>query len=375
MKNITKKITEWWVSTSLLYAGKEPAAFDLKSEWTFCRPVRRRYPMVILARCYYQEFVKEYPLTERNELKQVLREEYSDEGYFHLIGPVQAARRQVYSFFVPEKHRSQLPEFGVFIPETLLLSMLPEMQQRIVFDQSSGFYMYAAAQGNTANVQSVLRGPHCSNAAMFSLIGGIPEHTSIEEIPVEHKASVLVAALAVLIRRFDFSPIFLGPRHQRAAFTSLPWKQAAIVIGLTVTAYLSSVSLYLSYQLENYQARLDDMGSGVNALLDKQQKLEQGQQQFNVLTHELNSASPGSLIWPVMHFVLSQDKSSEFHGVKSVEQFYIFRGKAARATAVLALMQKAPWVKSAAFDTPTRLESDKEAFSIKVELQVPDDPR
>lgn len=362
---LLRNMLNWLFRKKIGYLTGDMCKFDINGDQVKLQRSLQStdtFPIVIVARHSYQEFIKTYPLVSLSELKAVLAQEYADKSLVrHVIGAPDGNQRRVCTYVFSKEIAGLLDSAWMVLPESVLLWLGHKASAILHVKTDNPFFLAAA----TELPVSQRLNPVLQSAERFKISQGLPGDMPTLDIAAAELPSVFYAA---------FKHALLNPvlhrfwRLPRFDVSPLQFKLALAASAAAAFLYLSVTSLYLQMSVSQHQQAIAALGSDVNALLDQQSRYEKqvdGYSQYQLIKQQKQFTAH---LWLLVSELNRQDPSLELNNANSEDDFMILRGKTSRATALLALVQSSPLVTEAEFSAPVLREGDKESFVIRLKL-------
>ncbi len=329
----------------------KPASINEETKW-----------LLIVGRQHYNEQLFTYPIGNKKELKQLIAIDLKNteqQGITHtLVTQIEAEQSQVMQWRFAE----YLPKAWITLPESLLLSQTVTNGE-VISNQVKTASFVTKHQNNVCSllVSKLINGPD-----RFTSMFGIPLKKVISiDTEQEYTARIIKGLYAL-------------PKQYLQTFFSLPnnvfnkriaLRYSGLFAGLFVT-YALLTSTYLFYKTYQLESQLEINKSSVNtalntlnAYLTSSETLQQRQQ----LLQQFSITSPVFLV------ISDLFENTQLSSISWQEGRFVLRGKANRATDVLATIMKDKRVEDARFDYPSRKERGGESFVISFMLNTHDD--
>ncbi len=314
--------------------------------------------IVIVARQFYHEQAKTYPIENKTELKKLLALEFSDNEntYYHLWG-YKEGTSQVNIW----QYNLQVPSALLKLPETLLLALTAKENQVIEINNSEHKKQSLFVGRSGDLIYSIIKNSVINSSQLFAMSIGIGKTPQDRIVAVNDNAEQLASGIKQLslpiISAFIQKPK-VESRLQLLKNIALPF---FIVLGL----YFSASSVFLTYKQQNLQQSLASQSSEVSVALERQQAFDQQLTRYSQLQTFLSSQQASSPLWFVMADLFPQAK---FTNIRIAANRFVIRGSTEKATDLLELLSNMPQVIDAKFDFPTRNSRNQEVFVISFNL-------
>ena len=222
-----------------------------------------------------------------------------------------------------------------------------------------GFFFYCS---NSLPISQKV-GPLCSNSDMFTMSNGLPDSLQVVTLSDLAFNRNLIKGLGYCLSKGNSFGCWA---IERQGLSAINWRKLAILSSGALTVYLLLVSVYMALSIEWRKSEIAELGSGVNQLLDSQQKQQQIADSYHSLLASKANAKPQAQLWLLLQSMLADQVSLNSFSIENEK--LLFRGSAARATDVLAKLLESPYVRAAEFSAPVRNDNGTEVFAISVTL-------
>jgi hypothetical protein len=317
-------------------------------------------PFVILARRYYHEFSKTYPIRSKKDLAEILQLEYQDQVAIHLLRVNDQQGIDVQSYVLKSDAVALLNKPCVIVPESWLITATQEDDAITLVEHQVGSYFTFRFQNNFG---SVLKTSLCHDMATVRFIHGLPENVKGTTVT----QSELPGLLANAFVRSRLS-ILAGLTYLPTAFLQrLQWKPWLAAGTVLMLVYLSLASWFIGWQQQQYAAKIATLGPEVDVLLQSQSDIERLSAELTDTGTKASTFKPFYPVWSILLTLIESGIEVRDFSMDGGE--YNISGQAERATEVLSALIAMPGVKSAEFSAPTRRDLAKDQFSIRFSLQ------
>ena len=336
--------------------------------------------VLIVSREYYTEEVREYPIENKTELKKLLKLELEGENhtFFHVWG-TKNDKSQVNIW----RFSKNLPSARVLLPESLILAMSSPVNKVTILSNQIGddkLYVTRSVRG----IQSVVRSAVINSSHSFTLSIGISPSTPIN-IPVGDVYDSQCKNLSNTIEQNEKNEgtqalayrFGLGVKKLSlpliGSFIKLPeldnglhlFKKVVTPFLFVMALYMICASAYLSYRSNNLEQHLSEQSDDVSSALDQQVVYDQSKIRYLALKELLETKRLRSGLFTVL---IELFPYAHFTNIRVVNDRYVLRGSAEKATDLLELLSKNTLVVDAKFDFPTRKSHNRDTFVISFKL-------
>lgn len=309
--------------------------------------------ILILARKYYQESVKTYPLTNKKEITKLLAMESLVSEQSHIVWQAKEEQTTV-NLWLFDK---DAPRGGLTLPESLLLAMTINEKEIVEYSGKQNAFLCRFNQAVYSSIKSSL----ISNSYFFAQSVGISENDSEQIITSNAFAEKLVQGIAKLPINL-LTSFFAKVSDSTKSLIAL---KVFVPIVSVFSLYLVLSSAYLVINNISLKSELDSRKEVINSALDQQQKYDQNSRRYQQLQKFYQSQSLLSPFWLVITDITP---NSELTNLRLINDRFVMRGKAEKATTILEQVNNLAYVADAKFDFPTRQVRGKESFVISFTL-------
>lgn len=339
------------------YFNGEIQSFKLDSDNNLTLVKTQKTPLLlIVARSFYTESAKQYPLENKTEVKKLLKLEYSqhENTFSHVWGLVNGQNQvNIWQF------NEQVPKTLIQLPESVLfaLSGLPNQVTQVINDKT--IYVTREAQ----LIHSLPHSALVNSCNRFAMSVGVAQQQQDKHIVSSDIATELVANLKKLTPELILSFISL-PKSTEGGFTL--FKKITIPSLTIFSLYLTLSSGYLFYKHWELTQDLTEQGPEISSALQQQLSLDKNLIRYHELSKFLSEQNTSSEIWLIMEPLFSQ---AEFSNVSMKNDRYILSGNSIKAIDLLEVMSKMSQVENAKFDRPIRQYRGKDIFVISFKIK------
>ena len=318
--------------------------------------VDKTYSLMIVARKFYHEEAKTYPIESKSELNKLLKLQLHDspETKHHLW------QQQENQSFVNLWHfNTELPKSYIRLPESLLFSLGNRTEQ--ITELGTSPPLFVGRQNNC--IHSAVASPLINSGQRFVMSTGIQHNYTIREIPIEN----LAENLAIGCQKLTLSILISFSNSAAAQNKMLLFKKILLPSAITVMLYISLSSGYL-YSKYHYLAALQtEQNVEIDTALQQQQNFDSHTNHYANIKAFLTDKKNAASFWLVFAEFIDD---AFFDNIKFQQGRFILRGTTDNATALLAKISQHPKVKDAKFDRSTRKHKGKDDFIISFEVSA-----
>lgn len=373
--------------------------------------------LLIIAKPYYQEQLKNYPIENKKELKKLLALEFSQTKFIYNIIPADTslddkhndAQSRVNIWQLDKNDlKAKIPSLKVILPESFLLALTLDNNQILQQDclipsddlsnekqeqkqpQIKAKKLFVGA-ANNATV-SALNSPLVNNFERFCHSLGLSydvKENSLAESSV-YQESTAEQLAERLINGLSKCPLSLFTNFfvQETAKKDTPIiKAIALPIVAVFTIYLGVTSAWLYWQQQSLMSEVAAQKMDVNQALQIQEQFIAYQQQFVLLDDFSNQQQARSLFWIIWSELI---EDAQISTIRYINNRYVLIGKTNKvakvkdedkekvaadptikpastifkATAYLEKLIQQPGVIDAKFDSSVRISKRNESFTI-----------
>jgi hypothetical protein len=342
--------------------------------------------ILIVSREYYQEQRKSYPITNKKELKKLLKLEFSQTDGVYLINHHQENSSDINVWLF----NSNLPKATILLPESFLLSHTINtnelLQQENLLENEIDKKSNALTGDNLINkllfvtslnksTLSVLSSKLINNAGRFCASIGISEKV-IKTSSQNELANRLMQGL----KQSPLSALFKFKRKSKNEQDSKRLKSIATSALVVFAAYLTLSSAWLLWQQNSLENQLLLQKDTVKQALVIQDKYNKSLEQLHRLTDFTEQQQARSYLWLVLSTVI-EDVNIKTLRFNSNNNRYIMIGRTIepaapakgsnvkapqpfRSTDLLEKLIQQNYVENAKFDSEVRGYGLRESFTV-----------
>jgi len=329
--------------------------------------------LMIIARHFYHEISKTYPISNKAELTKLLKLEFAnDASTKHHIWQTKARNVTGEQTLVNIwQFSSSLPHFAIQLPESLFFALGDNQEKAIsvVNERLSqkGKQLFVARKHHL--IHSTISNSLINNSQRFLMSSGISASLAVHHVNVDTFVAELAqgfnSRIAPLIPHFIVKSKSTD-QLQQVKVASLTFSCVFLVYLLISSGYLISKEYYL-------QQELSQQIEVVNKALSEQQSFDNNVQRYRVLQTFLQDQGNSVQFWLI---VTKLFEHAQFSNFRITNGRYVLRGTAAKATDLLVKLTEFSVVDDAKFDFPTRnvkgLDRFVIGFTIKGEMNTED---
>jgi hypothetical protein len=327
------------------------------NDWAFAPSKNKtNWPVLIVARGYYKESNKQYPITNTRELYKVLAlEKSSDDTAQFMVGDTEGNHVVANKFELVQKFENSMMK----IPETVLIATAAE---HCVAYKSKANDKQIFVTMNQGVVHSATQTAIINSHEVFAATTGTKLSAHQEVITSKELANILVKGLLKLpAAKWRH---FVSINTQRVSERLFKYTLLPLVLGGCV--YLASLSAYLFWQDTQYDKEIASKKEQVSSLLSTQVQLDDDLADIELYKSIFSDRTLDSYTWLALEPVF---KSAQISNLKGKNGFITIRGRADRATSIIELLNQQDMVKNVKFDSPIRKQRNKEEFVISFNVE------
>ncbi|PCH94200.1 MAG: hypothetical protein COB83_12260 [Gammaproteobacteria bacterium] len=353
--------------TDSLYAFKrtKESEFELQLVQNKKSPKLR---WLILSREHYFETSKEYPIANKQDLKQALRFD-DDKAPFegvtlqHIERINEQSHRVTFWVINPNVLDNLDYTPWLILPESYVLAKALNENINIATIECINKTLFISKTGR--GIFSGVQSPQTPNLESFAFSTGSPISVNSEQYFMAN-AKDFVGLLRTGLKSLTLTKLQGFVINSNSInWQNYPWKQAGVITTIVFTVYLMLSSGWLVFKQQQLEQQLIAQKTQVNQALSLQKKYQQQLQWQAVLAEPLKDAFPYWKTWPILLEAVSV--GAKFTAVHYKNSKIIIHGTAnesIKATDVLAKLSKNTNVASPSFSKPVRKYRGKEDFAI-----------
>jgi hypothetical protein len=320
------------------------------------RPKTTKNPaIIIIARPFYRESSKQYPIENKGEVKKLLQLELQEQ-----------ANSYFYNWGIKDNHslvniwhfNESVPEAFIRIPESLVIAFSANNHQITLCQTDKPIFV----SRSKPIIHSMAKAGHINSSTRFAMSAGITQAHPDKIIESRSIGYELAKGLKSLGLSVLASFVQLPKSENRVLLI----KKAVVPFAVLCSAYLIVTSAYLTIKVSLLEPQLSQQGSQVNLALQQQSLFDRNIKRYQSLKSLLGSQHNTAPLWLVMLEVFPQAK---FTNIGFINQRIVLRGETTKATSLLEQLTNNPLVDNAKFDFATRQIRKKEVFVISFILK------
>jgi len=336
--------------------------------------------MLIVARPFYSEQARSYPIENKKELKKLLALEADasssgEDLVFHHwpSNKTHDDKGNSQSQINLWQFSKEVPSAFLRLPETLLLALSCNKNQVLALntktegDTEDNEHNNEKAElfvtRSNSSIYSLTKTSVINSVQRFAMSVGVAQSKSQTTAIIAKQGLATQLALGCKVLTLPLIASFI--QKPKVADRLQLLKNTAIPLLLVLAVYLAGSSAYLVYKENSLQQQLANQSSDVSAALNQQVNVDQQLSRYQALQGFVATQRNTADLWLVMSKLLPQ---AQFTNVRIAAGRYVLRGKTKKATDLLELLSVNQAVKGAKFDFPVRKSRGQESFVISFEL-------
>ncbi|WP_448246064.1 hypothetical protein [Thalassotalea agariperforans] len=331
-----------------------------------------RISWLVLGREHYFETSKEYPISNKRELKKALQFEENK-------APFQGITLQHIERLNEQSHRVTFWVFKtsvldilssqpwVVIPESYLLAKALDSGISLAEIESFNktIFLSKTGQGVASGIQSV----QTSTVEQFAFSTGSPVSLTKENFfsSANNEFSALLYRGLKSLALVELQNFFIT--RKKVNWQDYPWKQAGIITSIVFSVYLAITSAWLILKQYHIEGQLTSQKVQVEQALKLQKQYIEQKEWLQALSKPLLNQVEYWNVWPIVLETISVGvniKLLQFKNNKIIMS--AITNDSIKATDVLANLSKNPYVIAPGFSTPVRNHRGKDEFTITFSL-------
>lgn len=323
-------------------------------------PERKPYQVLIVSRHFYTEKLSQYPIENRSELKKILALEFSDleRTKYHCWGYLNdQSSVNIWSF------DERVPQAWLSIPESLLFAMNIKDKGVITLNTEKKLFVSVS----NGSVISALQSPIINSVQRFMMSIGINPNQSANDCEERDIPNKLISGIKNLT-----IPLTLSFFPSIGKLIEIQRFKKVIIMALSIyLVNLSLTSLYLVYKENDLNSKLSANNKAVTTLLDEQNKSEELQNKYEVLTQFINTQVNHT---PLLISLVKLYPKARLSNIRFKDNRYILRGYTKNALNLLTFMNQQTEIDDVKFDFPVNKGGVQEFFVISFKI-IKDTPK
>jgi len=328
------------------------AAFSLKNKSDKFSPV-----IMIVARQYYQEINRSYPLDNKSEVRKLINLEFECQRFLSKIIKSENGKTSVNIWMI----NAEVPHALFLIPESYLYSSLIAIDT--VFQINSSPKQFITTRNGVLHSQ--IANGLISTTSDFTTSIGAP--STLKEVNIKNSgvAELFINAFNT-ISLDSILTFFVAPKIE---ITKNALSTAIIPAFCVGMFYLLASSVFVYAKKAYLEEGIQTQRSDVNKVLDVNDSVEQKLAQYRAITKFLASKPNTETLWFVMPDVFDNATITQF---EFSQGRFVLYGEAERATTLLSTLNANKYVNEAHFDNPVRTNRGKEIFVVSFTIIIPE---
>jgi hypothetical protein len=333
-----------------------------------------QYYWLILGREHYFETSKDYPISNKRDLKKAL--EFDDnkapfQGVTlqHIERINEQSHRVTFWVINPQVFTTLSFRPWLILPESYILAKGLPSQTNIATIECENKTLFLA--NSASGIVSGIKSKVINTIEHFALSTGTSANSN-ETLHLTASNAEFSALLHQGIKLLTFTKLqgFLVASQKRQ-WKSYPWKSMATISCIMLTIYLALTSAWLVYEEYSVNKQLNQQKSTLNHAFSLQKQYKQQEEKQRLLVVPLKEQIPYWNVWPVVLACI--DVGSQITGLHYKNNKIIFHGtakKGIKATDILAALSENKAVLSPEFSKPVRKNRGREQFAISFTLNA-----
>ena len=320
--------------------------------------------VLIVARPYYLEQSRTYPIENNKELNKLLKLELSSSAkettsFFHAWSAtkVNGDKTNNQSLVNIWQYSEVIPPAYLTLPESLLLALsMPANQVLFVDGDKQTYFAHVNNLIHSLSKTAVVNSPQ-----RFAMSVGITESQPVQVVNQQGLPDMLAVGLKKLSLPIILSFIKLPKIESRFQLI----KNTALPVLAILIVYLAGTSGYITFKKYNLQQQLSAQRGDVSAALNQQVDFDNQSIHYKSLQQFIASQNNSSHFWLIMAELFPH---AQFTNIRADKGRFVLRGSALKATVLLEMLSKNKQINDAKFDFSVRKNRGKEVFVISFEL-------
>jgi len=323
-----------------------------------------RPKLLILSRNHYQESIKQYPITDKTELKKVLTLnsnsdfDTTEQVHWKILGSDNSSH--AVNFWIPDTTilNQYTPIF--WFPESLLVAA--NASQESIFEILTEVNWYLYSKGKEGGCISLINGPVINNVDLFQSSVGISHDKPISIINKGELAQSLVDGL-IKQSTLDIITFFIQKPDTDQPFNVWPRLKWSF---LGIVAYFLISSAYLLLHLNGLEQQNLKSKVNVQQAMQVRSEVDHLIEQLEVEKGTLENRQFTIYVWEILSPLLETDML--LTQIYYSDGRYRITGTASKAIELLKLLAQNRLVVEAKFDAPVAKTRKRERFMISFKL-------
>ena len=324
--------------------------------------------LIIVERGHYFESVKDYPIGDAGDLRNVLKNQSGGFPYkgqvSHKIQRISESVHRVTTWVIKQEIIDRVGNSPKWlVPESACLERVSKtgvvaltLSDKVLYitetpdglisglGREEGFLRSAGVEREYSGVL----GPGSSDKKVIPILGG------------DAIATILIG----LVDLFKAHPLMFFLRAGKPDFVEYPWFGAVKRSAILFLSYLLITTLYLSASASWIDIKLDNQSAGSESSLSLSKDISSYKSQAIEIQNVFREQPASWVTWDVFLDLLESEINVIAVNFRPPDVTFI--AMAPRATDVLAMLSSDPRVQNASFALPVRKSGDLDQFSIRV---------
>lgn len=319
--------------------------------------------LIIVARPFYFEVVKDYPVGSIRDLHKIIKSEswrYPFLGrLFYRIERRSDQSSRVTSWVVKQSVIDSFESEPVWIiPESVCFEAVLEGEHGIFNRLGENVFVGKTPDGLFSGAGDTQK--------LLSSIGMSSDFSDNNGSEAIRGPEVIDKLLLGLEQTVKTAPSVFFNKSVAPSMSVISWRKNLRASLILVTLYLSAVSVYVLTHTALLNHELDGLHQHANSILNLKRGIDEQRSFLYELDNKIPNASPHLHAWSI--YLDLKELGVQFDTVTTSTSSMTIVCVADKATAVLGFLVSDSRVKSAQFTSAIRQEKQREAFSIQIEF-------
>lgn len=330
----------------------DKAIFSLKKKSDKLFPV-----ILVVARQFYQEVNRSYPLDNKREVKRLIELEFEGQRVLSRIIKSENGKTSANIWII----KDEVPKALVLIPESYLYSTILDSES--ILQIKSSPKQFITIQNDVLHSQ--IANGLIANTSDFTTSIGAPSTHKVVDVDNTGIVGLFINAFNTIPLNFILT-FFVAPKIEITKIVVSRAIFPAFCIGLL---YVLASSVFVYGKKAYLEDVIQTQRGNVNKILSINDSVDQKFAEYKAITRFLESKINTERLWFVMPDIF--DNAAITRLEFSLGRFVVY-GEAERATSLLSILNANKHVNEAQFDNPVRTNRGKEVFVVSFTLLIPE---
>lgn len=318
-------------------------------------------PILVLSREHVTEYQKKYPITDKADLKAVIKQECDDTTFY--LSPETVEQHSTVKFCKPDK--AVLNRFGnkvfFWLPESAF--HLHNQENRLVCVERCGSGIFSINRSGLSYL--VCRKGNYANKAYFLMSVGESDAEELVFSENEYSQHILDSLLNTL--KTQWKPILAAQGLLKKAAENINYLSVGTGIFAGITLFFVSQITYLHFQTENIKQAISEQKAA--SYVSKRQQILDKREAFLTFAGQDTGQNIETQLWSVIGHLVGQRVSVVRFSTTDTGIWLRLESKV--ATETLQFIKSLPLVKTASITNAVSKVRGKQRFNVNIQFADP----